>query len=301
MTVDIDRFTDLSNYSRAGDSIQRGEIPGTGVRMPWEREFRPQTYLWSSAMDKWDAAENILSGNLRSLNQKYDAFAQMQRSLAGDSMGVYASWMVGNTMTGLRNRIGSLDRARDRAIGSGQQSYIRAKNWDEGEEGLGWNAPHSVGTRLSEYERFGAMGRGGKEEPGSIDRTPPIPAWLQKFFTAKAVEANKNLAKTMPTKQTRRGEEEDTTETTDKYNWGLPFAPLSTQQDLDPEQVTDMVAALGWIRGGRPVAAGTETMKSLEQGMGEAPPWFDYYLDKSRGLAPKQQNTFTKTARKWRT
>ena len=25
MTVDIDRFTDLSNYSRAGDSIQRGK------------------------------------------------------------------------------------------------------------------------------------------------------------------------------------------------------------------------------------------------------------------------------------
>ena len=216
-------------------------------------------------------------------------------------MGVYASWMVGNTMTGLRNRMGSLDRARDRAIGSGQQSYIRSKNWDEGEEGLGWNAPHSVGTRLSEYERFGAMGREGKgeDEKKSIDTTPPIPAWLQSFFTARAAEANKNIGKTAFASSDR--ESKDTTEVTNKYNWGLPFAPLSAQQDLDPEQVTDMVAALGWIRGGRPVAASTESMKSLEQGMGEAPPWFDYYLDKSRGLAPEQQNTFTKTARKWRT
>ena len=300
MTVDIDRFTDLSNYSRAGDSIQRREIPGTGVRMPWEREFSPQTYLWSSAMDKWENMENVASANRLSDNQRYNAFAQMQKSLEGDRGSVYASWMIGNAMTSLRN---SMSGSSDRAIGRGQQAYIRAQNWDEGEGGLGWNTPTARGTRLSDYERWGEMAnrKSDKEEPESIDMTPPIPAWLQKFFTAKAVEANKNLAKTMPTKQTRRGEEEDTTETTDKYNWGLPYAPLGAQQDLDPDQVTDMIAALGWIRGGRPVAAGTETMKSLEQGMGEALPWFDYYLDKSRGLAPEQQNTFTKTARKWRT
>ena len=247
----------------------------------------------------WGKAEDITSGNLRGLNQQLSGLRSMQKGMEGDRMSIYASWMIGNTITGLQNRANRAGRQNDRAIGAGQTAELEGKwAYKTGNEADPGNINKIGWDDRDRYARFDAMGRDKSGDvSGSMSRTPPIPEWMQKFFTQRAWEANEAVGKKQPSRG--HGRPEKVAEPEQKFNWGSPFMPMSAQQELDPDQLTDMMAYWGWAGAGRPMKGDAKGMAALEQGTAKAPVWFDYYVQKSQGLFPKQQNPNSMRGR-WR-
>ena len=261
--------------------------------------------FWNST--QWGQQEDVLSSGLQNWTSQYNALKQMRDSMEGDRSSVYASWMIGNQMTSLKNKLSRQGRQWNRAVGEGQTSAMNDKYnlTGLGQDSNNWNK--MSWDERDRYNRFDSMAsnwKDGKEEPESSDMTPPIPEWMQKFFTNRAIEKNKQVGTqfgTQPsrTSSSKTGEGGTGEDTSQPFNWGSPFAPLSAQQDLNPDQIEDMMAYFSWAKAGRPTTTARGGMEALQKGQEETPKWFDYFAQRSQALFP-QQRSHSQMQPRWR-
>lgn len=271
----------------------REYFPGSrGIKEPGGR-WQPQTYVWSSEAEKRGQQEKGIRSGKSALWAQIEGLQSMRQSLGG-SMDVYTNWMIGNTISSLKNRLNRMDSTR--AIGRGQTSQMIEENIFGGKKFEDEVGPGV--SRMDRFRRFAEMGRekSDRDYQGQ-DLNIPIPAWLKKFFTQRAEQANKEAGARQPS--AHRGAAEKETETKDLPNWGTPFIPMGAQEELNPEQMMDMIAYMGWAKGGRPTAFNEKGMDKYLQGIKSAPDWFKYYAEKSKGLFPRERRHETMRGR-WR-
>ena len=274
-----------SNYAYDPSGTQSINMPGVGYRPPGEKDFRPQTWLTSPAISRWEEAESILSRRNRELWQE----AENLKSLLGMYEGTgdfITQWLIKNSIKSVNSKMADTSQA----IGMGQLSLMKARNVEAGTEArekamneynqaqlkVPWNErgrdmpktqPSGTWQGMEKWEE---MANRSPNQPNAEYEGLEIPDWMTPFLEDSGFGVSREQT---PNRGRSQGMQQD---------FGFGLAPLSAQADLDPEQMGGMQGYLGWSKVGRP----DRYNEAYTSGMSGLPQWWEQYVKESQSLFP---------------
>lgn len=182
-------------------------------------------------------------------------------------------WMIDNKIRDLKNSLSSISSN----IMSGWAEEERQMALAELEPGMTQEELDAAASRWERAERAESEHGGGWDYPQ--EKTPPIPAWMQKYFE-KSVSG---LGKQWEAQETSMyGKRRSAKEPSFQEKGAYAFMPIGAQEELDPEQLAMMAGYLGWTKAGAP----TEFSEEYASKMAMMPAWWEYETKKWTDLFP---------------